>query len=134
VRIVGAAVSLECGEHREHGVGRRERPRVVRGGCDGERPAGIATARFGVAAEPVRRATPGEEQRDVARLTLVGGPVVRRDRLVEPPAEMTEQAHPPCQPGREPLCLACRAVEAAERLVPVPAHLKGLARQLLDCR
>ena len=65
-------------------------------------------------------------------IAVLAGAVVRRHRVVEPPAEVLEQAHAPRERRGERIVVARGAVEAAERLVPVAADLEGLAGELLD--
>ena len=132
MRVVRAAVALERREHREHRVGRRERLRVARLRRDLERPARVRAARVGLCTEPVRRGAPRKEQRDVPGLTRLVRSAVDGERLVEPAAEMEQQAHAPREAGRKTCSLLGGPLEATQGLVPVAANLVGLAGELLD--
>ena len=101
---------------------------------DGECVLGVLPAGVRVAAQPVRRRAPREEERDVPWLALDSGPAVRGERLVEPPDQMPEEAHPPRQPRRQRVGISRGPLEAAQCLVPVAADLERLACELLDRR
>ena len=132
VGLVAAPISLERGEHGQHGVGGGQSLGIAgpRGDVEGARR--IHAAGVGVATQPVRRRAPGEKQRDVAGLARLVGTVVDRHCLVEAASEMEEKTHAPGEGRRERVCALRRPFEAAEGLVPVAADLVRLADELLD--
>ena len=131
VEIVRAAVSVQRGEHRESGVGGCQSLRVVRGGRDLERALRVRPAFLPASAKPVRRSTPREHERDVARLTLRVPAIVGRERLVEAPAQVVEQADSPGERGRDDVGAPGRALEAPKRVLPVATKAERLAGEHL---
>ena len=134
VEIVRAAVSVQRGQHRESGVGGCQSLRVVRGGRDLERALRVRPAFLPASAKPVRRSTPREHERDVAGLALLVPAIVGRERLVEAPAKVVEQADPPGECGRDDVGVPGRALEAPKRILPVAAKPERLAGKHLVLR